>query len=82
MLNFLNQNSGAFLVLFSLVVTGATVFYAILTSRLVSETRKMREAQTEPNVSVNISSKEETTYLKDMLIQNIGLGAAGGGGRR
>lgn len=59
MLNFLNQNSGAFLVLFSLVVTGATVFYAILTSRLVSETRKMREAQTEPNVSVNISSKEE-----------------------
>jgi hypothetical protein len=76
MLNFLNQNSSAFLVVFSLIVALSTVFYAILTGRLVSETRKVREAQTEPNVSVTISSKEEMTYLKDILIQNIGLGTA------
>ena len=76
MLDFINQNSGVFLVLFSLIVTGATVFYVILTRSLVSETRKMREAQTEPDISVSISSKEESTYLKDMQIQNIGLGAA------
>ena len=76
MFKLLNQNSGALLVVFSLIVTGATVAYVILTRSLVSETRKMREAQTEPDISVNISSKEESTYLKDIQIQNIGLGAA------
>ena len=40
LVEFLNENSGAFAV----VVAIATVVYAILTWRLVSETRKMREA--------------------------------------
>jgi len=76
MLEFINQNSGAFLVLFSLIVTGATVFYAILTRSLVSETKKMREAQTEPNIFISLKSKEEYIGLVDLVIQNIGLGAA------
>ena len=83
MLDFINQNSGLCLVIFSGVVALATVFYVILTifyvlltMGLVSETKKMREAQTEPNVFVSISSTEERTYLKNLLIQNIGLGAA------
>lgn len=76
MLEFINQNSGAFLVVFSLIVTGATVFYAILTGRLVSETRRMREAQTEPNIFVSIKSKEEYIGLVDLIVQNIGLGTA------
>lgn len=76
MLNFLNQNSGAFLALFSLIVTGATVFYAILTRRLVTETRKMREAQTEPNIFIGLKSKEEYISLADLVVQNIGLGTA------
>lgn len=76
MLDFINQNSGVFLVLFSLIVTGATVFYVILTRSLVSETRKMREAQTEPNIFISLKSKEEYIGLVDLIIQNIGLGAA------
>jgi len=76
MINFLNQNSGAFLVLFSLVVTLATVLYVILTGKLVSESRKMREVQTEPNIFVCLHSKEEWISLIDLEIQNIGLGAA------
>lgn len=76
MLDFINQNSGLFLIIFSGVVSLATVFYVLLTKSLVSETKKMREAQTEPDVSVSVSSKEESTYLKDIQIQNIGLGAA------
>ena len=53
-LEFLNQNSGAFTVIFSALVAIATIVYAILTGRLVSETRKMRGVQTEPKVSVTI----------------------------
>ena len=75
-LEFLNQNSGAFAVIFSAVVATATVIYAILTWRLVSETRKMREAQTEPKISVTIKPREEWISFIDMVIQNIGLGPA------
>ena len=76
MFKLLNQNSGALLVVFSLVVTLATVFYVILTGKLVSESRKMREAQTEPNIFVSLHSKEDWVGLIDLVIQNIGLGAA------
>ena len=75
-LEFLNENSGAFAVIFSAAVAFATVVYAILTWKLVSETRKMREAQTEPKVSVTIQPREEWINLIDMVIQNIGLGPA------
>jgi len=44
LLEFLNQNSGAFAVIFSAMVAFATIVYAILTWKLVSETKKMREA--------------------------------------
>lgn len=76
MLDFINQNSGLFLVIFSGVVAVATVVYAVLTWRLVAETRKMREVQTEPNIFVSLQSKEEWAGLIDLVIQNIGLGAA------
>jgi len=76
MFGFLNQNSAFFLVLFSLIVTGATVAYAILTGKLVSETRKMREVQTEPSIFVNLYLKEDWAGLIDLVIQNIGSGAA------
>lgn len=75
-LEFLNQNSGAFSVIFSAIVAIATVVYAILTWRLTSETRKMREAQTEPKISVTIQPREEWINFIDMVIQNIGLGPA------
>jgi hypothetical protein len=73
---FLNQNSGSFLVLFSFIVAIATATYARLTWKLVSETRKMREVQTEPNIFVSIQSKEDWIGFIDLVIENIGLGAA------
>jgi hypothetical protein len=76
MISFINQNSGVFLVIFSFIVTAATVAYAILTAKLVSETRKMREAQTEPNILASLHSKEDYVGLMDLEIKNIGLGAA------
>ena len=76
LLEFLNQNSGAFAVVFSAIVAIATIVYAILTWELVSETKKMRESQTEPKVSVTIQPREEWINFIDMVIQNIGLGPA------
>ena len=75
-LEFLNQNSGSFAVIFSAIVAIATTVYAILTWKLTLETRRMREAQTEPRVSVTIQPREEWINFIDMVIQNIGLGPA------
>ena len=75
-LEFLNQNQTAFTVIFSALVAFATIVYAILTWRLVLETRKMREAQTEPNICVTIEPSEVWINFIEMAIQNIGLGPA------
>jgi len=75
-LRFLNVNSGAFSVVFSFIVSVATVIYAILTWKLVSETRKMRELQTRPNVFIILQSREEWINFMDIIIQNVGPGAA------
>jgi hypothetical protein len=53
-IEIINQNSGLMTLLFSGVVAVSTFFYAILTWQLVSETRKTREAQTEPKIEVRI----------------------------
>ena len=73
---FLNQNSGALSVLFSAVVTVATVVYAILTWKLVAETRLLREAQTEPCVEITAQPLETAFNLLRLQIRNTGMGAA------
>ncbi|ETA68889.1 hypothetical protein MettiDRAFT_2377 [Methanolobus tindarius DSM 2278] len=61
---------------FTAVVAAATVVYAILTWKLVSETRKMRKVQTEPHISIIIQPREDTIGFIDLIVQNIGLGPA------
>ncbi|MGB4263292.1 MAG: hypothetical protein WBJ29_07140 [Fervidobacterium sp.] len=63
---------------FSGVVAISTVVYAVLTYQLTSETRKMREAQTEPKISISIQHREEYIKLLDMIVENIGQGPAYG----
>ncbi|MEB4591413.1 hypothetical protein VSS37_10520 [Candidatus Thiothrix sp. Deng01] len=75
-LDSLNKNSGALSAVFSGVVTVATVIYAWLTWKLVDETRKMRQAQTEPRVQVTYRVREEWVNLLDISVKNIGLGPA------
>lgn len=72
----INRNAGFVGLVFSLVVTIATVVTAWLNARLVSETRKMREAQTEPHVQVTYKVRDEWINLLDVAIRNIGLGPA------
>lgn len=75
-LNFLNENSGALTVLFTAVVTISTVVYSILTGKLVSETTKMRQVQTEPKIEVTIKSFDNAINIVRLHIRNIGLGPA------
>lgn len=75
-LKFLEDNASVFTIIFSALVTFATIVYAILTWQLVSETRKMREIQTEPKISIIVQPREESLSLIDMIIENIGSGPA------
>jgi hypothetical protein len=76
MLDFLNQNSGALMVVFTAIVTISTGVYAFLTAYLVAETRKMRQAQTEPKMEIVLRPREEWIHLVNLYIRNIGLGPA------
>lgn len=75
-LDFLNKNSGALTVLFTAVVTISTVIYSVLTGKLVSETKRMREVQTEPKIEVTIKSFDFAVHIVRLHVRNIGLGPA------
>lgn len=75
-LQIINANSGAINLLFSLAVASATVFYAVLTHRLVSETKRMREVQTEPALSIWIEPSEHGVNFINLVIENSGQGSA------
>ena len=70
-IDFLNQNSGAITLIFTMVVALATVAYVVLTWSLVSETKKLREDQTEQKISAIIQPREEWLNFMDLIIQNI-----------
>jgi len=76
LLTFLNTNSGALSAVFSGVVTIATLIYAWLTAKLVTETRQMRMVQTEPRIQITYRTRDEWINLLDISIRNIGLGPA------
>ena len=61
---------------FSGVVAASTVAYAILTWKLFSETRKMREAQTEPRVSMRLEMDHTGLHGYELVIRNEGEGVA------
>jgi primosomal protein N'' len=56
---FLNANTGALNLLFAGVVAAATVVYAWLTAKLVAETRRLRQVQTEPHIEVFYRPRDE-----------------------
>jgi len=73
---FLSKNAGALSVLFSAAVTVATVVYAILTWKLVTETRLLREAQTEPRIEITAQPFETAFNLLRLQVRNTGMGPA------
>lgn len=75
-IHFLNANSGALNAVFSGVVALAAVVYALLTWRLVSETAKLRRAQTDAFVVVAAVPNQQAIGFLDLLVRNDGLGPA------
>lgn len=59
----------------AIVVAACTFVYAFLTWRLLSETRKLREVQTEPRVGVQVEPNHPSRGY-DLVIRNTGQGAA------
>ena len=75
-IEFLNNNSGVLTLIFTAAVAISTIFYAFLTAKLVSETRKIREVQTEPKIHITIESLDFLISLTRLNIKNIGPGSA------
>ena len=64
------------IIVFTGVVAGATAAYALLTSRLVSETRKLREVQSNPRISIRVETDHTGHPGYELVIENNGHGAA------
>ena len=62
--------------LFSGIVAISTVVYAILTSKLVKETRATRLMQITPDVQLYFEKAETETHFVYLIIENFGLGIA------
>jgi len=62
--------------IFSAVVMAATVVYAMLTASLVRETKRMRRAQTDPDVAVYLEHDEHNIGVLHFVVKNIGSGPA------
>lgn len=76
LVGFLNCNQGVFSVLFSFLVAVSTVAYAILTRSLVTETKRLREVETEPLVVAYLALSQPWEPMFDFVVRNIGKGAA------
>jgi len=62
--------------LFSGIVAISTVVYAVLTSKLVKETRASRLIQITPDVQLYFEKAETETHFVYFIIENFGLGIA------
>ena len=58
------------------VVAASTAAYVLLTCRLVSETRRLREVQTEPRISVRVEADHTGHPGYELIVQNNGQGVA------
>lgn len=75
-IDFLNKNSGAFLFLATTLYVLTTGVYVVLTNKMLRETIKMRESQTEPRIFINVQPVEGARFILNMVVHNIGPGAA------
>ena len=64
------------IIAFTGVVAASTVAYAVLTWRLVAETRRLREAQTEPRVSIRVEADHTGHLGYELVVENSGQGVA------
>lgn len=70
------MNANTLTLVFSGLVTLSTIVYSILTWRLVSETRKMRQFQITPDVNIFFERAEADASFVYIVFRNSGLGHA------
>ena len=75
-LTWIATNAPLMNLIFSAVVMAATVVYAMLTASLVRETKRMRRAQTDPDVAVYLEHDEHNIGVLHFVVKNIGSGPA------
>ncbi|PKB44376.1 hypothetical protein AX016_2595 [Cellulophaga sp. RHA19] len=63
-------------IIFSGIVTLSTIVYAILTWKLVKETRMMREFQLKPDIRIYFERGEIETNYVYLVLENKGFGTA------
>jgi len=76
MIELIQQYQEIATLIFSAVVALSTVVYAVLTALLVTETRQMRRAQTEPKIVAFVEPREEFVNFAHLYIKNVGAGPA------
>jgi hypothetical protein len=74
MLEFIKENNVIITLIFSGIVMLSTIVYAMLTWKLVKETKQMRISQYEPYIMFYLSKGETDTHLIFLNIINIGQG--------
>lgn len=74
--DFITANAQLFSIALATIVCVATVVYAVLTYKLVNETRRSREALTEPHIVVYLDKGFAGIHFYDCVIRNVGNGAA------
>ena len=76
MQNILIENSELITLFFTIVVGLSTFVYAILTAKLVKETKLLRKAQTDPEIFISLVHNDVTISFIDLKVENIGFGPA------
>lgn len=76
MIEILREYNDLIILFFTIAVGISTIVYAILTAKLVVETKKMRKAQTDPEISISLVQSEFSIVFIDLMVENIGLGPA------
>ena len=64
------------IMIFTGVVAASTAVYAYLTYKLVAETRRLRQLQTEPRVTIRVDEDHIGHRRLDLIVRNEGQGLA------
>ncbi len=76
LIEFLIKYSGSLTAISSIIVAVCTAIYAYLTVHLVRETKRLREAQTEPLIEIRYELSEYNCNIVYLVVRNIGAGPA------
>lgn len=75
-IDWVNNNAGILNLLIAAMVAVATVVTTWLNQRLVRETASLRQAETDPDIALDIEPRRFQSSFFDVVIRNVGRGPA------